>query len=424
MPIRGLTDRESVTPRLTPIGQIRKGTKDEQGKMIDLEYFRFIAKGPKREAVQAAFEVAYGKEPRLVRVVTPYPTVEENWVTWFEQWGDSGLIHRCDGKYMVQWLDENKRYVLDYELEQKRLCPYCSGERPRTKKDSGCSEVGRLIVAIPELLGIGFLGYVTVITTSKNDLVNITASLLDTEQKARIVGREFLLAGVPFAMHRVEENIGIRYKKKNGDTVKTKGDKWMIRLDPTQKWGQQMLQEAMDRAIGLPAPTPVALPEPQVDLDTGEVLGVYEEPDELPNPFDEIEEPGAPGDNGHSPTQEAQPMTTQEETARRTQWEEYYARTWAEAQALDLDADPLPADGTAMIDEIKAASKELAERVKHAKLLKRWRELWDKGQTLGIEVAGITDDTPNDEIERKGKELAGKIAEAEAQIPVEQGELL
>ena len=45
MPIRGLTDRESVRPTFTPIGQIRKGYKDEQGKMHDLDYFRFIAKG-------------------------------------------------------------------------------------------------------------------------------------------------------------------------------------------------------------------------------------------------------------------------------------------------------------------------------------------------------------------------------------------
>ena len=78
MPIRGLTDRESVRPRLTPIGQIRKGIKDENGKMHDLDYFRFVAKGPAQKAVQTAFETAYGKEPRLIRVVTPYPTVEEN----------------------------------------------------------------------------------------------------------------------------------------------------------------------------------------------------------------------------------------------------------------------------------------------------------------------------------------------------------
>ena len=131
---------------------------------------------------------------------------------------------------------------------------------------------------------------------------------------------------------------------------------------------------------------------------------------------------------GYEPTpaeeMDSSNVSAQEEVAARTKWERYYAKQCAEAQSLGLETGALPDNGNAMIEEIKKAAKDLAEQVQRAKLLKRWHELWDKAKVLRIEVEGITDDTPNDEIERRGKELAAKIAEAEAQIPTEQEALL
>jgi hypothetical protein len=294
MPIKNLTDRQSATPRFTRLGIIRKGEKVGEGRNIklnDLDYFRFKAES---DNIARAFFDAYGEKPVLIRCYLPYQTVEENWQTWMEEWGYSGLIHRCDGEIMVQWLNGDKTYQRDYAQSRNLPCPYAAGEKERTKKNPGCSEIGRLSIIIPELLEVGFFGYVTVRTTSKNDLANISNSLFEAENKAREFGRERGLQGIEFSLRRVYEQIGIRYQQKNGDYVKTRGDKWMIRLDPSQEWARRQLEIAQASALALPTPPPSALPQPiiidvehdtisqlpempEFDDDTGEVFEQSEE---------------------------------------------------------------------------------------------------------------------------------------------------
>jgi len=251
MPIAGLTDRASVRPRFTDLGKIRKGTKDKQGDMIDLSYFRFIGASPE---IQAAFETVYGQEPQAIRILLPYRTMEENWDTSMEEWGESGLIHRCNGVLMTQWLRlPEKTYERDSEMLQQKPCPYASGEKKRTKKTPGCKRVGYLSVMIPELLEIGHFGYVTVETHSINDLANITASILQAEDAARGGGSPRLLQGIEFIMRRVEENIGVRWQGQDGAYRKTRQPKWMIRLDPAQEWALRMIEQARSEALALPA---------------------------------------------------------------------------------------------------------------------------------------------------------------------------
>jgi len=274
MPIRGLTRREDVTPRFTRLGKIKKGTtevvRDKGGRIryrdgepitkpVDLDYFRFIGEGSRAPAIEEAFHSEYGPEPREIDVLLPYKTADENWQTWMEEWGKSGLIHRCDGEVMVQWLTPDKAYVTDYRQEQNKPCPYFSGATERTTKSPGCVQVGRLAVMIPALLRAGFIGYVTVEIHSKNDLGNLTASLLDAEAKSDAAMNTNGLQGILFKLRRQPEEIGVRYERtrkengrmvKTGEIIKTRSTKWMVRLDPAQEWVLYQLETSQQMALG------------------------------------------------------------------------------------------------------------------------------------------------------------------------------
>jgi hypothetical protein len=249
MPIKGLTDRESVVPRFTRLGKIKKG-EIVNGQPVDLDYFRFVGEGARANEIEAAFREAYGSEPREISVYLPYKTVDENWQTWMEEWGKSGLIHRCDGEYMVQWLREDKTYETDYDQRQRKPCPYESGQKQRTKSNPGCTQVGRLSVIVPELLQAGFIGYVTVELHSINDLHNLTASLLDAEAKSGATLNPNGLQGIEFKLCRQIEEIGVRYQNKRGDIIKTRGQKWMVRIDPAQQWVLHQLETSRQMALG------------------------------------------------------------------------------------------------------------------------------------------------------------------------------
>lgn len=202
-PIIGMTRREDVTPRFPELGKLHKGAKkvsdDRPG--ADLDHWRFASERPE---VLAAFAKLYPGEPKVIRVYLPFQNVADNFATWQEEWSNGGLVHRCDGQVMSRW--RNARGTWD---DGEKPCPYFTGEQQRVRGDKekgikavpGCTAVGRLTVIVPELFEMGFVGYITMGTTSKNDVISITASLLETEQRA---GR---LNGIMFDLYRVKERI-------------------------------------------------------------------------------------------------------------------------------------------------------------------------------------------------------------------------
>jgi hypothetical protein len=274
MAIKGLTDRQSVVQRFSRLGKIKKGEM-VNGSPVDLDHFRFVGEGSRAEAIEAAFAGAYGAEPREVTVYLPYKSVEENWQTWMEEWGASGLLHRCDGEYMVQWLQADKTYKRDYDLERKMPCPYQSGQRERTTQRPGCVQVGRLAVIVPELVMAGFVGYVTVELHSINDLANLTSSLLDAEAKSGAALNPNGLQGIEFKLRRQLEEIGVRYTKKNGDIVKTRGQKWMVRIDPSQTWVLHQLETSRQLALGH------SVKRPALTVESAEVLSIVDDDADL-----------------------------------------------------------------------------------------------------------------------------------------------
>ena len=420
MPIVGLTD--NIVPGWQEIGKLRKGKKRTgKGPGPDLTFFRFTSDRPQ---VEQAFYAAYPPQPKRINVVLPHDTADENFTAWMEEWGASMVLkHRCDGAHVVRrWNTKTEEYE-NFPEGEGPPCPYTTppeeGGKFRTEKIPGCQITGRLAVVIPELVAAGYVGYVTVLTGAKHDVRSILATLIKTEEARRERGKT--LAWLPFTLERVEQEISSPGWKDDDPGTRRKVKKSLVKLIPAEEWVRAQVEFTRREYMALPPPPEEVRTQATALLENGRQIlhGDVEDAE-----WDEIEENDSTGDNGNDPAEQTDPATVQEETALRTKWEEYLAKQWAEAQALDLEIPPLPDDGNAMIEEIKQAAQELAERVQHAKLLKRWRELWDKAKVLRIDVEGITDDAPNDEIERKGKELAAQIKEAEAQIPVEQEALL
>ena len=282
MPIKGLTDRNSVQKRFDRLGVIRKGVMHSDGTMEDLDYFRFVPKeGPYAKDLTRVWNQTYGNKPTNIEVFLMYPGVEENWKTWMESYGKTGLKFRCDGEYWVQWRRDDLTFERDYDLRQKKVCPYCSGEIERTKKDPGDKAVGYLSVMLVPFFENGFTGTITVHTTSLNDLANISSTLSATYEIAVNHGKD--LRGIPFQLMRTPEMVQSRYEYK-GEFVKKAVEKWMLHLMPSPEWARQALA-ANQRQAMLAAPIPaITQVEADDDLPTEIVEGeiVFEDIEEIP----------------------------------------------------------------------------------------------------------------------------------------------
>jgi hypothetical protein len=250
MPIKGMTD--AVTPRFPSLGKLRKGdvtTKvRDDGKVvtypIDLEYFRFTSDNP---AVKQKFDELFGEKPTLLYVYLPYRTAEENFSAWREEWSAGGLIHRCDGETMTTWRTAEGKYS-----QEQRPCPYFTGEKKRAPQahppQPGCVQVGRLEIIIPELVQAGHVGFVTFETHSINDIVDIMASLKQTE--AARAKSPHGLRGVRFALWRRMEQVSTPAEA--GKRVRRK--KWMVQIMPAADWVQVQFQLSASPVAGeLPA---------------------------------------------------------------------------------------------------------------------------------------------------------------------------
>jgi len=238
MPIIGLTDNNEG--RLPYIGVLRKGgAKQEKtgqgGKKYttfgkDLDHFRFTSDDV---AVTERFLVIFGEQPAEITVQLPFATTDENFDAWKEAWAAGGLIHRCDGATMVRWQDKDGTY----SDEPKPCDSHTKPERDR------CKEVGRLKVFIPEL---GRMALVTVLTSSKHDIVNIHGALKILEKQRGS------LTGIPFLLKRKEVEISAN---ENGKRVTRK--KWLIHIEPSPEWAQKLL--AAQASAALPSAQPLAL---------------------------------------------------------------------------------------------------------------------------------------------------------------------
>lgn len=210
----------SVEASFVRCGTLRKGgektSKTQPGP--DLDYLRF---DPIDDATGAAFEDVYGKQPQAVNVFLPYRTTDENFSYWQEAYSASQLLHRCDGEYC-------------YERDT-------SGALGKTTKPcpGGCKEVGRLTVIIPELKRFA---YVTVLTSSKNDIARLLAQL----QAVEMLRSD--LRGIPFVLRRTKVSISTP-SGSNGQRARR--DKWLLSIEVAPVWAAAQLQLMSAQAMPL-----------------------------------------------------------------------------------------------------------------------------------------------------------------------------
>jgi hypothetical protein len=357
LPIKGLTD--DIAPRLPSLGKLRKGAeKPERGPGKDLQHFRFDGAKP---AITEAFMAAYGAAPGSLTVYLPYPAAEACFDTWQEEWAAGGLVHRCDGQTMTVWR-EGSGYA-----RGAKPCPYYTGEKQRIKnRQPGCDEVGRLVVILPELIRAGHVGYVTLETHSKHDMLNILGALKAAEEAAGARG----LLGIPFTLYRREEEISTP----TDDGGRATRKKWLVFIEPQAAWVQVRMQLAHAEALALPAAE-------VIDGETGE----YVERVEAPAPR-QIEAPVPTAAAGQLPADVKSIV------------DKYVPPT-------EQPPAPPPASQSAPATTGNAPSPAKPG----PRMLKTWSELVTEAKAAGVAVPVLTDDVTAAQLSEVGKRLREAI---------------
>ena len=190
MPIKSLTTRQARFPLL---GKIRKGGEKKDnpkrpGTLIsgdDLEYFRIDSD---IQGINEKFTAIYGKEPKQLDCLLPFPYTDQVFPCWMEEWGTTGLVSRCDEEKQVIYQQAGKMIATN-PIPCKKLLQNPDGSYQGCK----CKQVGRLQIVLPKL---GELGYFEVETHSKWDIIGLTEQLLAIETSAGS------LIGIPFLLER------------------------------------------------------------------------------------------------------------------------------------------------------------------------------------------------------------------------------
>ncbi len=250
MPIKNLTD--SVVPSFGIIGKLRKGDEKSENKPgKELDYWRFTSDRPE---IVTAFTNAFGEKPRNIKVFVPFATPDEAFPTWCEVWGATGLSHRCDGETAFIWLEDGK---------YKRGSKPCPGGHK--DNDPLNDAVGRLSIIIPELVQAGYVGYVTMVTHGKHDILAISKSLQAVYESR--LGNPLGLRGVSFDLRRVQEEVSTPgFGSQKGNRSKTK--KWNVKLEPSADWVRLQLEMAHNETMQKQLPDAIeaeAEPEPEID---------------------------------------------------------------------------------------------------------------------------------------------------------------
>jgi hypothetical protein len=252
MPLNYLTNAPKAFLKL---GQIRKGDKDETGRMIDLDYFRVTFRDDEI-AAQEVFLKAYGPEPKEINVRLAFPEVEKVWDANLECYNKGGMIAKAastpeKGFYWVFYRDRDSGKVLirdgtatcaeGAELQEKGVDP----EKPvytytvTRKDDAGrpkkvelgafLEPVGRLNVVIPEVAQVR-VGYLEFRAHAVNDIRNLSAELAGIDYLARQTGKT--ITGIPMVLRRREDQIS-----KNIGGKLSRGSSWLVHIDVKPDWG-------------------------------------------------------------------------------------------------------------------------------------------------------------------------------------------
>lgn len=267
MPIKQLQQNRQA--QFPVIGKLRKGAPkvENNGKQTvgkDLDHFRFDSEDA---AANDVFAKVYGEQPKSLRVLLPFPTVDQNFQAWMEEYSASGLQRRCDGENQSFHRDE-RGVGLTAPTQCQKLCG----------KSCACKQVGRLYLIIPELAR---LAYVVMETHSIYDIIQLTENL---QAAFALRGN---LAGVPFILSRRDREISTP-SSTPGKRFRT--TKSLLFIEPDPEWVQRKLIAMRAEAFAMLPEVSSAASSPvgNIDYETGEILveGEYIDDDEpTDNPF-------------------------------------------------------------------------------------------------------------------------------------------
>ncbi len=255
MPIKALqvTEEQVAFPRL---GVLRKGsekrTMTRNGREVevvgkDLDHFRFDTDD---DAALARFTAVFGQEPKVVRVVLPYPTMNQNFSVWQEAYTAGALLHRCDGERCVRWLDQaTGRYH-----SEPIPCPSLKLAEDDPRR---CKPVGRLMVIIPELQR---MAHVIVLTHSIHDIMELQRNMLALQHWRGD------LRGIVWALQRKPVDISVP----RGDK-RVRMTKHLLFMEPVAEYAASLLQATTRAALSGGAVA--ALPDGRhASTSTGEIF--------------------------------------------------------------------------------------------------------------------------------------------------------
>lgn len=238
MSIKGLTDKQAAFPS---VGVLRKGDKkpNESRPGNDLTYFRFVSEDA---LANKMFKEAYPNEEALrsINIFLPHKTTVENMDAWIEKWVAGGLVYRSDGETVVLWRTDKGGYSTDPKADP------APGVGEDGKRQDGSMQVGRLSVIVPEL---GRFATITVMTTSKHDIMNLTSQLRSYEAFRGD------LRGIPFVLKRRKEMISTP----GPGGKRARREKWLLSIETQPAWTMAQLG-AMQQAA-LPSGGIVDMPE-------------------------------------------------------------------------------------------------------------------------------------------------------------------
>jgi len=264
MPIKGLSDRGLSFPE---IGQIRKGAKKTENRPgQDLTYFRVEFDERETKAKETFDEIYKTGKPTNIRIILPFNEIDRVWEAWLEAYTAGRMVARSDGEKYIYLVDTKTGDVIVQNGEPYvKYDPKIPAGYDYQNKPVFCKPSGRLKVIIPELARAA---YMTVLTTSINDIANISAQL---EAFSRLnKGR---IAGIPFILRRRPKKISRPDSKDK--TKRVRVEKWMLSIEADPEWVKAMLVEMKSLALPgnginlLPETSQSDTPEPTVEPPVG-----------------------------------------------------------------------------------------------------------------------------------------------------------
>jgi hypothetical protein len=161
------------------------------------------------------------------------------WDAWLECYTAGRLVARSDGEFIWYQIDTKTGETIvhngrDKEGNQVKHPADNVGGYDYQNKPCFFKQTGRLKVIVPELQR---LAYLTFLTSSKLDIINISSQLNGIEY---MTGGN--LAGVPLILSRRKKMVSCP-KDNKGGPERVRREKWMVSIEADPKWVKQELKQ-------------------------------------------------------------------------------------------------------------------------------------------------------------------------------------